>query len=284
MSLVINTNISSLTAQRNLINRNQEVRSSQEKLASGYRINKASDDASGLSISETIKTQILGNQKAVASAQDGINTLQIAEGALSVITEHLQRIRELAVQAANDTNSTSERTAIALEVQSRLDDIDRIARSSRSSNIYLLDGSKSSYILQIGGNASAAQNTIDIAEALATSTVEALSLTNTVSVGAGGAFETNTSCRSYLDTVDRAIERVQERRAKLGAFQNRLQSSIESLSITVENLKSSNSRIKDLNISEETAEFTKSQILQQSTISILAQANSSPNHVLQLLQ
>ncbi|MEW5971841.1 MAG: flagellin [Pseudomonadota bacterium] len=284
MSLVINTNVSSLSAQRNLHNRTSEVRSSHEKLASGYRINKASDDASGLSISETLQTQIRGNQKAVQTAQDGVNTLQIAEGALNVITDHIQRIREITVQAANDTNTSAERIAIKLEVQSRLDDINRIAQTTRSSNIYLLDGSKSSYILQIGGNASAAQNTIDIADALATSTVEALSLTNTVSVGAGGAFETNTSCRNFLDTIDRAIQRVQSRRAKLGAFQNRLESAVENISITVESLKSTNSRIKDLNISAETAEFTKNQILQQSTISILSQANSSPSQVLQLLQ
>ncbi|MEW5971840.1 MAG: flagellin [Pseudomonadota bacterium] len=284
MGLVLRTNVSSLVAQRNLMNNTNAVRSSFEKLSSGLRINRAADDAAGLSISETLKTQIRGNQKAVANAQDGVNILQIAEGALGVISENLQRIRELTVQAANDTNSTTERTAIKLEVQSRIDDIDRIARSTRSSNIYLLDGSRSTYFLQIGANSTATQNTIDIANVLATATVGALSLTNTVTAGAGGVFENNTSCRNFLDDLDTALQRVNDRRAQLGALQNRLESTIESLNISIENLKSTNSRIRDLDIASESAVMTQNQILQQSALSVLAQANQTPTLALQLLQ
>ncbi|MEW5971837.1 MAG: flagellin [Pseudomonadota bacterium] len=283
MGLVLRTNVSSLVAQRNLWNNTNAVRSSFEKLSSGLRINRAADDAAGLSISETLKTQIRGNQKAVSNAQDGVNILQIAEGSLGVISENLQRIRELTVQAANDTNSTTERTAIKLEVQSRLDDINRIARSTRSSNIYLLDGSRSTYLLQVGANSTATQNTIDIANVLATATVAALSLTNTVTAGAGGVFENNTNCRAFLDDLDVALQRVNDRRAQLGALQNRLESTIESLNISIENLKSTNSRIRDLDIASESAHMTQNQILQQSALSVLAQANQTPTLALQLL-
>ncbi|MEW6063527.1 MAG: flagellin [Nanoarchaeota archaeon] len=284
MSLVLNTNVASLIAQRNLTKNSLAVRGSFEKLSSGLRINRAADDAAGLSISETLKTQIRGNQKCVANAQDGVNILQIAEGALGVIADNLQRIRELTIQGANDTNSTTERTAIKLEVQSRLDDINRIARSTRSSNIYLLDGSRSTYMLQVGPNSTATQNTIDVGRVLATATAGALSLTSTVTVGAGGVFENNTSCRNFLDDLDVALIRIADRRAQLGALQNRLESTIESISIALENLKSTNSRIRDLDIASESAEMTKNQILQQSALSVLAQANQAPTLALQLLQ
>ena len=247
------------------------------------RINRAADDAAGLSISETLKTQIRGNQKAVANAQDGVNILQIAEGALNVISENLQRIRELTIQAASDTNSSVERNAICLEVQSRLDDIDRIAASTRGSNINLLDGSKNTYILQIGANGTVSQDTLDIGSVLATANTEALSLNLTISTIAGGEFNSNGSCRSFLDNIDNALQNVFNRRAQLGALQNRLDSTIESLSIAVENLQSTNSRIRDLDIASESANLTKQQILQQSALGILSQANQQPTLALQLL-
>ena len=284
MALILNTNVPSLVAQRNLLKNSLAVKSSFEKLASGLRINRASDDAAGLSISETLQTQIRGNQKAAANAQDGVNLLQIAEGALSVISENLQRIRELTVQAANDTNSTTERTAIKLEVQARIDDINRIAASTRGSNINLLDGSKSSYILQIGANSNTAQNTLDIGVVLQSTFATSLGLTATVTLGTGGAFESNGSCRSFLDDIDTALQNVFNRRAQLGALQNRLESTISSLSISIENLKSTNSRIRDLDIASESAILVKNQILQQSALSVLAQTNQTPTLALQLLQ
>ena len=284
MGLVLNTNVSSLIAQRNLWNNSRAVSSSFEKLSSGLRINRAADDAAGLSISETLRTQIRGNQKAVSNAQDGVNTLQIAEGALSVIGDNLQRIRELTIQAANDTNSTIERNAIALEVQSRLDDIDRIANSTRSSNIKLLDGKKTDYILQIGANSVDTENTLDIGDVFLSAQSEALGISTTVTASGTGAYISNGSCRSFLGEIDNALEEVNTRRAQLGALQNRLDSTIESLSIAVENLKATNSRIRDLDIASESAILTKNQILQQSALSVLAQANQSPTLALQLLQ
>jgi len=284
MGLIITTNVASLIAQRNLNNNTTQVNKSLEKLASGLRINRAADDAAGLSISETLRTQIRGNQKAVSNAQDGINVLQIAEGALSVITENLQRIRELTVQGANDTNSTAERKAIAQEVKSRIDDINRIASTTRSSNISLLDGSKTIYNLQIGANQTAADNVLDISEALQNSKCTALGITQTITVGTGGAFSSHTAIRTFLQQIDTAITAVASRRSMLGAFQNRLESTVQSLSISIENMQTSESRIRNLDIAAESAALTRNQILQQTALSVLTQANQTPNIALKLLQ
>jgi flagellin len=231
-----------------------------------------------------LKTQIRGNQRAVSNAQDGMNILQIAEGSLAGIVDNLQRIRELTIQAANDTNSSIERRAVALEVQSRLNDINRIANTTRSSNINLLDGSQTSYFLQIGPNSIANENTLDIAPVLLTATVSALSITSSITATAAGAYATNTSCRGFLGEIDKALNAVTSRRAQIGAYQNRLQSTIESLSIAVENLQSTNSRIRDLDVASESAILTKNQILQQSALSVLAQANQAPTLAMKLLQ
>ena len=284
MGLILNTNVASLIAQRNLLNNTTSINKSMERLASGYRINRAADDAAGLSISETLRTQVRGNQKAVSNAQDGINVLQIAEGALSVIGENLQRIRELTVQGANDTNSTTERKAIAQEIKSRMDDIDRIARTTRSSNIFLLDGSKTKYNLQIGANQDAATNVLDISAALKNSTCISLGITQSITAAAGGAFVSNATIRAFLNQIDTAITAVSSRRSKLGAYQNRLDSTVQSLSIAVENLQSSDARIRDVDIASETAVLTKNQVLQQASLSILAQANQAPNLAMKLLQ
>jgi len=287
MGLVINTNVSSLVAQRNLANNSAKVKSSFEKLASGLRINRAADDAAGLSISETLKTQIKGNQKAVANAQDGVNILQIAEGALSVIGDNLQRIRELTVQAANDTNATIERTAIAQEIAERMKDVNRIALSTRGSNVHLLNGTMTAFNLQIGANSDTTTNVLNIGPVMGNATCESLGFSTNItaiSAGAGGALSSGTACRTLLVDIDDAITSVSERRSQLGALQNRLESTIESLSVSIENLKSTNSRIRDLDIAAESAEMTKNQILQQSALSVLAQANQAPSLALQLLQ
>jgi len=284
MGLILNTNVPSLIAQRNLLHNTNAVQTSLERLSSGLKINRAADDSAGLSISENLKAQIRGTQKAISNAQDGINTLQIAEGALGVITENLQRIRELAVQGANDTNSTVERKAIALEVKARIDDIDRIAQTTRSSNVNLLDGSKSVYNMQIGANYDLTNNVLDISDALKDSKCTALGINQTITVGTGGAFSSHTAIRTFLQQIDTAITAVATRRSQLGAFQNRLNSTIESLSIAVENMQTSESRIRNLDIASESAILTRNQILQQSALGVLAQANQAPNLALKLLQ
>ena len=283
MGLIINTNVSSLIAQRKLNSNTQEVRSSFEKLSSGMRINRASDDAAGLSISENLRTQIKGTQKAVSNAQDGVNVLQIAEGALNVISENLQRIRELTVQAANDTNSSTERKAIGMEIQARLDDIDRIANTTQSNNIRLLDGSATKFQLQIGANNSMNENTLSLAAVFTKSTSSALGVSTTVTIASSGALENNSTARAFLDEIDSALGQVLTKRSQIGALQNRLDSTIESLSIAVENFQATNSRIRDLDIAAETAKLTQNQILQQSALGILAQANQAPNLAMKLL-
>lgn len=284
MSLTINTNVTSLIAQRNLYNNNTRVSKSLERLSSGYRINRAADDAAGLSISEGLRSQIRGTKQAVANAQDGINILQVAEGGLSVISENLQRIRELTVQAANDTYASAERDAIAQEVDARLDDIDRIAGSLRFNSITLLDGTASSFTLQIGPNASAQTNSLLVGNVLQTADVSALQISATqVTTGANGYFSAHTACRNFLTTLDNAISIVNSRRSLIGAYQNRLESTVESLSITTENLSATESKIRDLDIAAESANMTKNQILQQSALSVLAQANQGPSMALQLL-
>lgn len=284
MGLVINTNIPSLIAQRNLSQNTQNLNKSLERLASGYKINRAVDDAAGLSISESLRGQIRGTEKAIGNTQDGINILQIAEGALSVMGENLQRIRELTVQAANDTNSTNERNAIKSEVQARLEDINRIAKTTKGNNVFLLNGSSANFTLQIGANSEASTNTINLGSIFQNSTVGSILAPGTITAIASNAYVDGTSCRQFLDTIDDAIDNVFSRRSTLGAYQNRLESTVQSLSITVENLRSSESRIRNVDIASETANLTKNQILQQASTSILAQANQTPALAMQLLK
>ncbi|EKE03337.1 MAG: hypothetical protein ACD_20C00214G0007 [uncultured bacterium] len=280
MSITVNNNIASLIAQRNLSQNTNSLTRSIEKLSSGYRINRASDDAAGLSISEGLRGQIRGNSRAIGNVQDGINMLQIAEGGLSVINENLQRIRELCIQAANDTNGSSERSAILSEVNARIADITRIAKTASFNNISLLDGTTASTLLQIGANSAASTNTIDIATVLS----DAQSSTIGVTIAITGGTWTSTLIRSYLGVVDAAITTISSRRSSLGAFQNRLESTLENLTVMNENLQASESRIRDLDIAKESANMVKNQILQQASATVLSQANQIPQLALSLLR
>lgn len=280
MGLIISTNISSLFAQRHLRNNTVNLTTSLERLASGNRINKAADDAAGLSISESLRSQIRGTQKAISNAQDGINILQIAEGALSVISDNLQRIRELSVQAGNDTYSSTERKAIASEVKARIEDITRIAMTTKGNNVNLLDGTSSSFLLQIGANADTATNTLSLGAVFQRSTATALGINTT----ATAAMRTGSSARNFLNEIDSALAQVFAKRSSLGAFQNRLESTVQNLNITTENLMATESAIRSIDIAAETSTMTKNQILQQASASVLAQANQIPNIALQLIQ
>jgi len=279
MSIIINNNIASLIAQRNLSSNTSNLIKSIERLSSGYRINHASDDAAGLSISENLRAQIRGNSKAMNNVQDGINMLTIAEGGLSVIGENVQRIRELCVQAANDTNATSEKTAILSEINARIADIDRISKSTKFNGIGLLDGSISVLKLQIGAGA-ASSNALDLSSVLVESNTSTLGITLTTT----GSTWTSTKIRSYLSSLDTALNTITGRRSNLGALQNRLESAYENISSMTENLQSAESRIRDVDVAEETATMTKYQILQQASAIVLAQANRLPQIALTLLQ
>lgn len=280
MALVINTNVASLNAQRNLGVNTSFLQKSLERLSSGYRINRAADDAAGLQISENLRAQIRGVSQAINNAQDGVNLLSVAEGTLSVVQDNLQRIRELAVQAANDTNGTEQRDAIEQEIQARISDINRITQATEFNGIKLLSTTTpGSFRIQLGPNEVAAEDTIDIAATSALGDARATTL------GIGNLdLGTNSTALTFLGTVDAALTEVSRRRAAIGALQNQLDSAISNLQITNENFQAAESRIRNVDVAAEASRLTRYQILQQAAASILAQSNQSPFLALALLQ
>ena len=271
MSMIINTNISSLNAQRNLSSSQTSLQGSLEKLSSGYRINKAADDAAGLAISEKMRSQISGLNQAQRNAQDGISLVQTAEGALNETHSILQRMRELAVQSANATNTGSDRNQIQLEVADLSKEIDRIASTTEFNTQNLLGGGFKAQQLQVGAN-KGQFITITIA------TMDATRLgvnATTVSTLAGAS--------AAISNLDTAIGKVSDARASMGAIQNRLQHTIANLGTASENLTAAESRIRDVDMAAEMSKFTKSQILSQAGVAMLAQANQAPQAVLKLL-
>ena len=281
MSIVVNNNIASLNAQRSLNVNTKNLSKTFERLSSGYRINSASDDAAGLSISEGLRSQIRGNDQAIKNIQDGTNMLQIAEGGLTVINDNLQRIRELCVQAANDSYGTSEKDAILSEIGQRLEDITRTAKTSTFNGIQLLSAATSKTVLQVGAGSAASINTLDLKAALPNATASSLNLDISTIVASTW---TGNNVRSFLDKIDAALTTIISKRSILGAYQNRLDSSLQNMTVMNENLTASESRIRDLDIAKETASMTKYQILQQASVSILSQSNKLPQLALSLLQ
>ncbi|WNH50367.1 flagellin [Stenotrophomonas aracearum] len=387
MAQVINTNTMSLNAQRNLSTSGSSLATTIQRLSSGLRINSAKDDAAGLAISERFGTQIRGTDVAIRNANDGISLAQVAEGALSEIGNNLQRVRELAVQASNATNSASDRKALQAEVTQLVSEIDRVAKQSDFNGTKLLDGSFTSQLFQVGANAGQAIAINNVVDAKASSlgnakfapavssTADVATLTdltgvtiNGVTIGtisgttttefaasaaaqinnqigetgvfaevvttagtpdtyrlkltpveadrdlvitgaaqlsladstaaapssvaatATGAVVKDLDVSSYvgaqkaLEVVDKALESVNSVRADLGAIQNRFTSVVANLQTSTENLSASRSRIRDTDFAKETAELTRTQILQQAGTAMLAQANQVPQNVLSLLQ
>ena len=281
MALVVNTNVTSNIVQRNLSSANSSVNTSIERLSTGFKINRSADDAAGLAIAQGFKSQSSGTLVAKDNTQHGINLLQTAEGDLNVIQDNLQRIRDLTVQAANGTYSTSEKAMLASEVKARIAEIDRLAQVSEFSSIKLLDGTTSSMVLQVGAN-SGPNNQLDISKAIikATSTALCADLT---SAKVDTAFKKSTTANAYIDQIDKAIDKVSAARADIGAFQNRLTSTLNSLDVRYENMASSLSTIQDTDVAAEAANLTKSQILQNVSVSLLAQANQNPSIALNLI-
>jgi flagellin len=287
MGITINTNVQSLSAQRVLGGNTKALGKSLEKLSSGYRINRASDDAAGLQISEGLRSQIRGSDQANANVQDGINVLNTADGSLETITNNLQRIRELAVQGGNDTLSTDQRSAIDKEVQQLAKDVTRIASASQFNKKGLLDNSTTSLKIQVGANVTSSTNTIDLATAgtnpFADSRATALGL-----LGASDAVKlsvkTNASALKSISIVDAAIQTVQNRRSSIGALTNRLEGASTNLQIASENFSASESRIRNADIAKESANLTKNQVLQQASAQVLGQANQGSQLALSLLR
>jgi flagellin len=245
---------------------------SSEKLSSGYKINRAGDDAAGLSISEKMRCQIRGLNKASQNAQDGVSVIQTAEGALNEVHSILQRMNELSTQAANDTNTTDDRTAIQSEITALASEMTRIAENTEFNTMKLLDGSFSDKKLQVG---SLADQVIDVTISdMKAATLNVGSLDVTSHDGAKGA----------MTAVQTAIQSVSTQRSSLGALQNRLEHTIANLDNVAENTQAAESRIRDTDMAKEMVEYSKNNILAQAGQSMLAQANASNQGVLSLLQ
>ncbi len=273
MALVINTNIGSLNAQRNLSNSQSALSKSMQRLASGLRINSAKDDAAGLAISDRMTSQVRGLNQAVRNANDGISLAQTAEGALQEVTNILQRMRELSVQSANGTNTSNDRTSLNAEYTQLTNEITRIADSTKFNGQVLLKGAfDGGLAFQVGADAN---QTISVQIAAATTTT--LSVTGT-------GVTTAASAQNAITKIDAGIKEVDTLRGSLGAVQNRFESTIANLSNISENLSAARSRILDADIAMETSAMTKNNILQQAGVSILAQANQTPQLALSLLQ
>ncbi len=275
MSLFVNTNVSSLNAQRQLINSGKSLDTAFQRLSSGLRINSAADDAAGLQISNRLTSQIQGLDQAIRNANDGISLAQVAEGAMDEITSALQRIRVLSVQSQNGINSSSDRLALQKEVSALKAEISRIATTTQFGGVKILDGKYSSTFL-VGANAgqSISVNISRVGGGYGASGLKLSTISIATLVGASAA----------LTKIDSAINAIDAKRADLGAIQNRFQSTIRNLSNIVENVSSARSRIRDTDFAKETAELTRSQILQQASTTILAQSNQRPQSALSLLQ
>ncbi|AYK18599.1 MULTISPECIES: flagellin N-terminal helical domain-containing protein [Aeromonas] len=299
MAMFINTNTSSLNAQRNLMNTTKSLDTSYTRLASGLRINSAKDDAAGLQISNRLTSQINGLDQGNRNANDGISLAQTAEGAMDEVTGMLQRMRTLAQQSANGSNSAKDREALQKEVDQLGSEINRISKDTTFAGTKLLDGNYSG-IFQVGADAnqtisfSLTQNAgfsiSGIAEAANTTVTAAsggtlaVSLIFTSGSTTGGiSISTQTNAQNVLAAVDTMLGVVDSKRAELGAVQNRLDSTIRNQANIAENVSAARSRIRDADFATETANMTKQNILQQAASSVLAQANQRPQSALSLL-
>ncbi len=276
MGLRINTNVASLNAQRNLTGTKWGLDKSLERLSSGYRINRAGDDAAGLAISENLRAQTRGLKQASRNAQDGVSLIQVAEGGLNEISSIMIRLRELAVQAASDTIGPVERQFLNVEYDQLVSEVDRIADSTEFNGTQLLSGTGSVLDFQVGtrNDPNIDRLTFDSSKADANSAALGVNLTSVAD---------KASAQNSLAASDSAIVSVSAMRADFGAIQNRLQSTISNIGISVENLSAANSRIRDVDVAEETAELTRNNILLQAGTSVLAQANQTSNTALSLL-
>lgn len=276
MAQVINSNIPSLNAQRQLNRTNSGLAQALERLSSGRRINSAKDDAAGIAIASRFTAQIRGYNQGTRNAADAISLAQTAEGALDEISNNLQRIRELAVQSANATNSSTDRSALQTEVAQLQAEITRVT-NTQFNGIAVIGAGATSFNFQVGPNAASGANAIKV------TTTNVTSATGYAEVVTNGTVGTSTGALSMITNVDTFLQSVNTQRANLGAVQNRFESVIRNGENVAENLSAARSRIEDADFASETAKLTKFQILQQAGISVLSQANALPQSVLGLL-
>ena len=277
--MIVQHNMSALNTNRQLGITNKALSKSTEKLSSGYRVNRAADDAAGLSISEKMRGQIRGLNQASSNAEDGQNLIQTAEGALGEIHSVIQRMRELVVQASNDTNVSADRTAIGLELQALSSEIDRIASQTEFNTMKLLSGGFSNKVLQVGANAT---QTIKFSISGMTSAKLGITVGDIANNVKGKTV--GSAISPLISTVNKALSIVSQQRSKLGALQNRLDHTIDNADNMAENLQSSESKIRDVNMADEMVTYSAKSILQQAGQSMLAQANQATQGVLSLLR
>ena len=274
MAQTINTNVMSLTAQRNLSRSQNTMSTAMERLSSGLRVNSAKDDAAGLAIAERMNTQVRGMNVAMRNANDGISLAQTAEGGLNEVGNMLQRMRELAVQSANGTNSASDRDNLDAEYQALGEEITRLSETTQFNGQFVIGADADTFQFQVGANAG---ETLDIV----TANITAGGVAGAIAAGVAGADATNAN--AAITALDTAIDAVTTDRATYGAAQSRFESAINNLQIGIENQSAARGRIVDADFAVETASLTRSQILQQAGNAMVSQANSAPQSVLQLL-
>jgi flagellin len=276
MGLSVYNNVEAMNAHRLLSNTNSSISRSIERLSSGLRINRGADDAAGLAVSESMRSQIRGMNVASRNAQDGVSMVQVADGALGTVGDMLQRVRDLAVQASNGTLTDAQRSNLDVEVQQILAEVGKTGTDTEFNGLKILAGSvataASAVTLQVGANASQS-----IAFTIGTVSASDLGISGIAGSTASGA-------SAAIASLDAAISTLTTARATLGAIQNRLENTINRLGVTAENVQAAESRIRDADMAQEMIQFTKSQILQQSGTAMLAQANQAPQSILSLLR
>jgi flagellin len=283
MALTVNTNVASLNVQKNLGKASDALSTSMTRLSSGLKINSAKDDAAGLQIATRMTSQIRGQTMAIKNANDGISIAQTAEGAMQESTNILQRMRELAIQSRNDSNSEDDRAALNKEFAAMSDELTRIAESTNLNGKNLLDGSAATMTFQVGSNSGDSnQITLTLSDSFAASTLGVDS--GAIAITGSDSDTAEASFNAAISAIDEALKTINASRADLGAAQNRLTSTISNLQNINENASAALGRVQDTDFAAETAQLTKQQTLQQASTSVLAQANQLPSAVLKLLQ
>jgi flagellin len=267
MAMTINTNTMSLNAQRALATTGNSMATSMQRLSSGLRVNSAKDDAAGLAISERMDAQVRGMRVAIRNANDGISLAQTAEGALKTVTDALQRMRELAVQSANGTNSADDRAALNDEYQELSEEITRIAEQTQFNGLFILDADAGAFDFQIGANAN-----------------ETLTVTTVAVTTVAGDLLSDTNAATAIGALDTKLDDINGDRATYGAAMSRLDFAIQNLQVAVEGQSAARGRIVDADFAQETANLSRAQILQQAGSAMVAQANQAPQQVLALLR
>ena len=283
MPAIINTNVTSLNAQRNTSASQMSLTTSMQRLSSGLRVNSAKDDAAGLAIAERMNAQVRGMNVAVRNANDGISMAQTAEGALAKVGDALQRMRELAVQSRNGTNSDSDRSSLNKEFNELQKEITRVIGGTSFNGKKILGADGTTFTFQVGANTDTEDAiSVDFENMVSNSTIGSVTDASTAAIGGSGVDAS--AIASVIDSIDAAIDVVNDKRATFGATQSRFEAIISNLQVAVENQSAARSRIVDADFAIETANLSRAQILQQAGNAMIAQANQLPQQVLRLLQ